>query len=101
MLSDVTTTLDAFVAFVTVAETMEHVSVDVFGLYVNGVVVLSTYRVEFEATVLENGTKYDPAVLSLVKDIELDEDEFPDRDPENVVAVTVFVEGLQLIPVVF
>ena len=71
------------------------VNVPEFGLYVNGVVALSTNSVEVEDTVLLNGIKYVPDVLSLVNAIDDEEVELPLKLPENVVAVIVPVEGLQ------
>ena len=59
----------------------------VFGLYVNGVVALSTNSVEVEDKVLLNGIKYVPDVLSLVNAIDDEEVELPLKLPENVVAV--------------
>jgi hypothetical protein len=61
--------------------------VPVFGLYVNGVVALSTNSVEVEDKVLLNGIKYVPDVLSLVNAIDDEEVELPLKLPENVVAV--------------
>ena len=54
-----------------------------------------------DAIVLLNGKKYVPAVLSLVNATELDEDEFPVNEPENMVAVIVLVDGLHDNPTVF
>ena len=73
-------------------------NVPVFGLYVNGVVALSTNSVEVEDKVLLNGIKYVPDVLSLVNAIDDEEVELPLKLPENVVAVIVpFIVVVELL----
>jgi hypothetical protein len=55
-------------------------TVEVDGLYCKGVVVLSTYKMDTDETVLLNGIKYVPLVLSLVNDIADADDAFPIND---------------------
>jgi hypothetical protein len=66
------------------------VSVLVLGLYVNGIVALSANSWLVEVTVLLNGMKYDPLVLSLVNAIDDAELALPRKD----VAVSEWVNGL-------
>jgi hypothetical protein len=75
---------------------LDAVIVPVDGLYVNGIVALSTNSGEDVVTVLLKGMKYDPLVLSLVN-VTLDAVDavvaFPNKSPLNSVQVRREVKG--------